>query len=307
MSQNYKIVERLNKTADAAMYPEGSPYQGDSPFGEQIREAASLIKELGEALETARQFISNGVELGFIRMPDRDDPALDTLPKISAILSKLNDMTDETIESREMANTDTHLWPIVSETPYAPSIHVTAQGSIGINVGCLVIVKPIEEWHALATADLDRRTAELRARLAMVPRSNWLADVSYILANNAAEGDGKARALLDEINALHAAPRSDDGSGLTPSKHGFSAAAASLSRDVERIEGQMFSVEYAGGPDEYARKPGVYVTIYLDVPAFDVDWSNRPVIIERSRLLPAAASEQSSNCEAVTNNSEPSP
>lgn len=52
MSQNYKIVERLNKTADAAMYPEGSPYQGDSPFGEQIREAASLIQELGKALET---------------------------------------------------------------------------------------------------------------------------------------------------------------------------------------------------------------------------------------------------------------
>jgi hypothetical protein len=52
MSQNYKIVERLNKTADAAMYPEDSPYQGDSPFGEQIREAASLIQELGAALET---------------------------------------------------------------------------------------------------------------------------------------------------------------------------------------------------------------------------------------------------------------
>ena len=51
MSQNYKIVERLDKVADAAMYTEDSPYQGDSPFGEQIRQAASLIKELGEALE----------------------------------------------------------------------------------------------------------------------------------------------------------------------------------------------------------------------------------------------------------------
>lgn len=44
---------------------------------------------LVEALEHARQFIRNGIDLGFIRMPDADtdDPAHKTLPKIDAALS----------------------------------------------------------------------------------------------------------------------------------------------------------------------------------------------------------------------------
>lgn len=44
---------------------------------------------LVEALEHARQFIRNGVDLGFIRMPDADapDPAHETLPRIDAALS----------------------------------------------------------------------------------------------------------------------------------------------------------------------------------------------------------------------------
>ena len=44
---------------------------------------------LVEALEHARQFIRNGIDLGFIRMPDADapDPAHETLPKIDAALS----------------------------------------------------------------------------------------------------------------------------------------------------------------------------------------------------------------------------
>lgn len=48
-------------------------------------EVAALV----EALEHARMFIRNGVELGFIRMPDADtpDPAHDTLPKIDAALA----------------------------------------------------------------------------------------------------------------------------------------------------------------------------------------------------------------------------
>lgn len=44
-----------------------------------------------EALDTARQFIRNGVALGYIRMPDPEvpDPAHDTLPKIEAALAAL--------------------------------------------------------------------------------------------------------------------------------------------------------------------------------------------------------------------------
>jgi hypothetical protein len=53
-------------------------------------------------------------------------------------------------------NTDKLLWPIVSEKPFPDSIHVTAQGAIGINCGGHVIVKPLREWHALAAKDLPK-------------------------------------------------------------------------------------------------------------------------------------------------------
>lgn len=47
-------------------------------------------------------------------------------------------------------NTDRELWRD-GEDYYAPSIHVTEQGLIGINVGGTVILKTLEEWHRLAT------------------------------------------------------------------------------------------------------------------------------------------------------------
>jgi hypothetical protein len=48
-------------------------------------------------------------------------------------------------------NTDRHLWPQVSDPgAETESIHVTAQGGIGINVGGYVYVKPLREWHKLA-------------------------------------------------------------------------------------------------------------------------------------------------------------
>lgn len=45
-------------------------------------------------------------------------------------------------------NTDKHLWR-KEGGHYAPSIHVTKSGGIGINVGGHVIVMPVEKWHAL--------------------------------------------------------------------------------------------------------------------------------------------------------------
>ena len=51
------------------------------------------------------------------------------------------------------ANTDRELW---RETPgdyYSAKIHVTAQGSIGIDCGGTVYVKPLREWHALAAVN----------------------------------------------------------------------------------------------------------------------------------------------------------
>lgn len=48
-------------------------------------------KEMEEALRAADQFITNGVELGYIRLPDAwsNDPAVKTLGMVRAILSKL--------------------------------------------------------------------------------------------------------------------------------------------------------------------------------------------------------------------------
>jgi hypothetical protein len=45
-------------------------------------------------------------------------------------------------------NTDREIWRAVPEDYYSPSIHVTEGGGIGINVGGLVIVMPVERWHA---------------------------------------------------------------------------------------------------------------------------------------------------------------
>ena len=46
-------------------------------------------------------------------------------------------------------NTDKNIWRKIKDDYYSPSIHVTKEGNIGINVGGTVIVKPIEEWFLL--------------------------------------------------------------------------------------------------------------------------------------------------------------
>lgn len=57
------------------------------------------------------------------------------------------------------ANTDRELWRDLEGNAapeagdyYAPSIHVTEQGAIGISVGGTVYVKTLREWHAIAEA-----------------------------------------------------------------------------------------------------------------------------------------------------------
>ena len=44
-------------------------------------------------------------------------------------------------------NADKEIWRQIPGDYYSASIHVTKNGSIGINVGGLVIVAPIEIWH----------------------------------------------------------------------------------------------------------------------------------------------------------------
>lgn len=68
-----------------------------APFGQQRRMREAIKQEqlrksapaLLEALEKTKQFIENGIELGYIRMPDDDTPdsAHQTLPIINAAIA----------------------------------------------------------------------------------------------------------------------------------------------------------------------------------------------------------------------------
>jgi hypothetical protein len=49
----------------------------------------AALKQALDALKQGKQFIVNGVEFGFIRMPEPGDPALYTLPTINAAIDAI--------------------------------------------------------------------------------------------------------------------------------------------------------------------------------------------------------------------------
>jgi hypothetical protein len=51
------------------------------------------------------------------------------------------------IDDKGVMNTDKEIWRRNPDDYYSPSIHVTKEGNIGINVGGKVIIAPIETWH----------------------------------------------------------------------------------------------------------------------------------------------------------------
>ncbi len=61
----------------------------ETPSEPQISQDAA--RQMLAALRRAKRFIENGVELGFIRMPDRSTPdsAHETLPAITAALASV--------------------------------------------------------------------------------------------------------------------------------------------------------------------------------------------------------------------------
>jgi hypothetical protein len=60
----------------------------------------------------------------------------------------------------ELKNTDKEIWREIEGEYYSPSIFVTEQGKIGINVGGNVYVQSVEKWHQQAD-----RIAELETVL----------------------------------------------------------------------------------------------------------------------------------------------
>lgn len=59
-------------------------------------------------------------------------------------------MEDYNRGDNPVQNTDRHLWQEMPDDFYSPSLHVTENGGIGMNVGGCVFVMPIREWHRLA-------------------------------------------------------------------------------------------------------------------------------------------------------------
>ena len=64
-------------------------------------------------------------------------------------------MKDFKDENQAYENTDTEIWRLkvddeYGDSYYSPSIHVTKNNLIGINVGGHVIVQSVEDWHKAA-------------------------------------------------------------------------------------------------------------------------------------------------------------
>lgn len=58
-------------------------------------------------------------------------------------------------------NTDREIWRERPGDYYADSIHVNADGHIGIDCGGYVIAMPVQKWHEIAANEIER--AELLA------------------------------------------------------------------------------------------------------------------------------------------------
>jgi len=61
------------------------------------------------------------------------------------------EIEDSAMSDQPAVNTDREIWREREGDYYADSIHVTAQGSIGIDCGGMVYTLPVREWHALAS------------------------------------------------------------------------------------------------------------------------------------------------------------
>ena len=62
---------------------------------------------------------------------------------------------EKQMENNAAENTDKEIWRKVKDDYQSPSIHVTESGSIGIDVGSLVFVAPVEKWHEVFKKNLE--------------------------------------------------------------------------------------------------------------------------------------------------------
>lgn len=63
----------------------------------------------------------------------------------------------------QVENTNKEIWRRNPGDYYSPSIHVTKEGGIGMNVGGRVLVMDVEEWFLCAQRDLNYPVGDLPA------------------------------------------------------------------------------------------------------------------------------------------------
>jgi hypothetical protein len=112
------------------------------------------------------------------------------------------------------ANTDRELWREPDEGygmgAHMPSIHVTAEGGIGINVGGMVHVKTLRQWHALAVAAEPRkwdedREARAKAIYDAMPYDGLGSKPAWVPHGNSLK-QSEARSKADLQSQIPAAP-----------------------------------------------------------------------------------------------------
>lgn len=96
-------------------------------------------------------------------------------------------------------NTDSELWRESFGDFYANSVHVTKTGSIGINVGGIVIVMPLEKWHAAALATLSVQPVPNGS----VAWPGWAEDAAETYAY-LYQNDTRQNIRVDVLNAFRA-------------------------------------------------------------------------------------------------------
>ena len=97
-------------------------------------------------------------------------------------------------------NTDHELFRETPGDAYAPSLHVTKQGGIGINVGGLVFVKPLRAWHGLAVQTEDY--VQQRIAAACAEKDKRIVELEKEIDSHAWDiSPAMAHAKIDELNA----------------------------------------------------------------------------------------------------------
>ena len=172
-------------------------------------------------------------------------------------MSKVNNTAAE----EGVENTDRELWREREGDYCANSIHVTEGGGIGMSVGGNVIVKPIEEWFALAARPLSGDTKELVERVKAALRNpggfldftgdhlDWKARAAVLAMHAArplsASGDTKKLvAALNEGEWWQTVVRGPNPTGFSCDlTHVARQAAAALLTNAAEIDGLRDALE----------------------------------------------------------------